>query len=266
MLPSQILLNNLLYDTSQLAIPTDNVDEEQLRRPSHWDIGFIRRFMIRLRPDQLGLRLRSPSPSCSGSSTPAPPQFRSGWFVESLATQTLVIFVIRTRRVPFFRSRPPPAAARLGGRRRHHRRAASPRPRSATTLGFAPLPPAFFAVLVAIVVAYLVCVEVAKYFFYRTAVPTTDPAPPARTRPPRPPPRRPLEPPPTAALFLRLEHSLANPRQGSTTGAIPVSRSGTCHRVQVGCRLTRERQRPPSARRLRTDIIIRVRRERAAEA
>ena len=46
MLPSQILLNNLLYDTSQLAIPTDNVDEEQLRRPSHWDIAFIRRFMI----------------------------------------------------------------------------------------------------------------------------------------------------------------------------------------------------------------------------
>ena len=46
MLPSQILLNNLLYDTSQLAIPTDNVDEEQLRRPSHWDIAFIRRFML----------------------------------------------------------------------------------------------------------------------------------------------------------------------------------------------------------------------------
>ena len=46
MLPSQILLNNLLYDTSQLAIPTDGVDEEQLRRPSHWDISFIRRFMV----------------------------------------------------------------------------------------------------------------------------------------------------------------------------------------------------------------------------
>ena len=46
MLPGQILLNNLLYDVSQLAIPTDNVDEEQLRKPSHWDIGFIRRFMF----------------------------------------------------------------------------------------------------------------------------------------------------------------------------------------------------------------------------
>jgi P-type Mg2+ transporter len=50
MLPSQILLNNLLYDTSQLAIRTDRVDEEQLRRPSHWDIRFIRRFMIRFGP------------------------------------------------------------------------------------------------------------------------------------------------------------------------------------------------------------------------
>ena len=50
MLPFQILLNNLLYDTSQMTIPTDRVDEEQLARPSHWDIGFIRRFMIRFGP------------------------------------------------------------------------------------------------------------------------------------------------------------------------------------------------------------------------
>ena len=105
MQPSQILLNNLLYDTSQLAIPTDNVDEEQLRRPSHWDIGFIRRFMIFFGPLSsvfdfvtFGVML--------GSSTPGRPKFRSGWFVESLATQTLVIFAIRTSRVPFFRSRP----------------------------------------------------------------------------------------------------------------------------------------------------------------
>ena len=105
MLPSQILLNNLLYDTSQLAIPTDNVDAEQLRRPSHWDIGFIRRFMICFGPlssvfDFLtfGVMLWV---FHSG-----PEQFRSGWFVESLATQTLVIFAIRTRRIPFFRSHP----------------------------------------------------------------------------------------------------------------------------------------------------------------
>jgi Mg2+-importing ATPase len=86
MLPSQILLNNLLYDTSQLAIPTDNVDEEQLRRPSHWDIGFIRRFMLYF----------GPFSSLFDFATFAimlwvfhsgPAQFRTGWFVESLATR-----------------------------------------------------------------------------------------------------------------------------------------------------------------------------------
>ena len=58
MLPSQILLNNLLYDGSQMTIPTDDVDEEMLARPSAWDIGFIRSFMIVLRAAQLDLRLR----------------------------------------------------------------------------------------------------------------------------------------------------------------------------------------------------------------
>ena len=57
MLPSQILLNNLLYDSSQLAIPTDHVDPEQVARPTRWDVGFIRRFMLFFGPDQLALRL-----------------------------------------------------------------------------------------------------------------------------------------------------------------------------------------------------------------
>ncbi|HZV26986.1 MAG TPA: magnesium-translocating P-type ATPase, partial [Acidothermaceae bacterium] len=84
MLPSQILLNNLLYDSSQLAIPTDGVDEEQLRRPSHWDIGFIRRFMIFFGPlsslfDFITFAIML-WVFHSGAA-----QFRSGWFVESLA-------------------------------------------------------------------------------------------------------------------------------------------------------------------------------------
>jgi Mg2+-importing ATPase len=99
------------------------------------------------------------------------PEFRSGWFVESLATQTLIVFVIRTRRVPFLRSRPSRplltsvvAVVAIG--------ALIPQSPLNEPLGFAPLPVAFFVVLVAIVVAYLACVEVAKYLFYRTAVPT----------------------------------------------------------------------------------------------
>ncbi|KUN89019.1 magnesium-transporting ATPase [Streptomyces bungoensis] len=167
MLPSQILLNNLLYDSSQLAIPTDNVDEEQLRKPSHWDIAFIRRFMISFGPLSsvfdfvtFGVMLWV---FHSG-----PAQFRSGWFVESLATQTLVIFAIRTRRVPFFRSHPslPLTLAALGvvtvG-------AVLPATPLAHTLGFQPLPGAFFATLVGMILGYLALIEIGKRLFYGAA-------------------------------------------------------------------------------------------------
>jgi len=105
MLPSQILLNNLLYNAGQLAIPTDAVDPETLSRPAAWDIGFVRRFMIVFGPvssvfDFLTFFVMLDLLHAGHS------EFRTGWFVESLATQTLVIFVIRTRRVPFVRSRP----------------------------------------------------------------------------------------------------------------------------------------------------------------
>ena len=131
-----------------MTIPTDHVDDEQLARPSHWDIALHPPVHALLRTDQLALRLRSPSRSCSGSSTPAAALFRSGWFVESLATQTLVVFVIRTRRVPFFRSRPSRpllisviVVVVVG-------RPCSRRARSPTPSASIPLPPAFFAVLV----------------------------------------------------------------------------------------------------------------------
>lgn len=175
MLPSQILLNNLLYDTSQLAIPTDEVDEEQVRRPAHWDIAFIRRFMICF----------GPISSLFDFATFAvmlwvfhagPAQFRTGWFVESLATQTLVIFAIRTRRSPFWRSRPSLALtlAALGvvavG-------AALPATPLAPLLGFQLLPTGFFAAVAAMVVVYLVLVEIGKRIFYRTTGPSARPQP-----------------------------------------------------------------------------------------
>ena len=105
MLPSQILLNNLLYDTSQLAIPTDDVDSEQVARPTHWDVGFIRRFMLFFGPLSSIFDFITFGVMLWGFHA-GPALFRSGWFVESLATETLVIFAIRTRRIPFFRSRP----------------------------------------------------------------------------------------------------------------------------------------------------------------
>ncbi|WP_374022683.1 magnesium-translocating P-type ATPase [Mycobacterium sp. HNNTM2301] len=164
MLPSQILLNNLLYDTSQLAIPTDRVDAEQLHAPSHWNVAFIRRFMLIFGPISslfdfltFGLML--------GVLHAGAVEFRTGWFVESLATQTLIIFVIRTRRVPFFRSRPSAlltvtsiTVVAVGAGL-----TISP---LARTLGFTPLPWQFFAVLGMFVICYLVLVELAKMLFY----------------------------------------------------------------------------------------------------
>jgi P-type Mg2+ transporter len=173
MLPSQILLNNLLYDSSQLAIPTDNVDEEQLRRPSHWDIGFIRHFMTFFGPLSsvfdfvtFGVMLWVFHAGAG--------EFRSGWFVESLATQTLVIFAIRTRRIPFFRSHPslPLTLAALGVVAVGSVLPATP---LARTLGFSPLPVAFFAALAGMVVGYLALVEAGKRIFYRTAQLTPPP-------------------------------------------------------------------------------------------
>jgi len=178
MLPSQILLNNLLYDSSQLAIPTDRVDFEQLLAPSHWNIAFIRRFMLTFGPISslfdfltFGLML--------GVLHAGPVEFRTGWFVESLATQTLIIFAIRTRRVPFFRSRPGPvltlaafAVVAIGV-------GITLSPVS-HRLGFTPLPWLFFTALVVFTIVYLVLVEVTKTVFY------TDPmhisGPPHRTR------------------------------------------------------------------------------------
>ncbi len=167
MLPSQLLLNNLLYDSSQLAIPTDNVDADQLHRPSHWDIGFIRRFMIVFGPlssvfDYVTFAVMLWVFHAHAA------EFRSGWFVESLATQTLVIFAIRTRRVPFYRSRPglPLTLAALSvvavG-------AVLPATPIAHTLGFGRLPGAFFATLAGMVVLYLVLIEFGKRYFYRVS-------------------------------------------------------------------------------------------------
>jgi P-type Mg2+ transporter len=177
MLPSQILLNNLLYDVGQLAIPTDNVDPETVARPAAWDIGFVRRFMAVFGPvssifDFLTFFVMLSVLDASHA------EFRSGWFIESLATQTLVVFLIRTRRVPFYRSRPsrpmmvtPTAMAVVG--------AILPFSPAAHLLGFTTLPLAFFLILVAMVLAYLALVEVVKSRFYARelrrgqALPTT---------------------------------------------------------------------------------------------
>jgi P-type Mg2+ transporter len=175
MLPTQILLNNLLYDLAQLTIPTDNVDETYLRKPQHWDIGLIRNFMVYIGPiSSIFDFLTFYFLLHFFRSTEA--QFHTGWFVESLATQTLVLFVIRTAKNPF-RSRPSTpliatclAAVAVG--------ILLPFSALAGVLGFTPLPASFFAFLAVATGAYLLLVEFAKQGLLRHAANTHAAAPP----------------------------------------------------------------------------------------
>ncbi|HEU6453086.1 MAG TPA: magnesium-translocating P-type ATPase [Gemmatimonadaceae bacterium] len=159
MLPMQILLANFLCDVAQLTIPTDRVDESWIRSPRKWDVRFVRNFMFSVGPvssifDVLTfyalLRLFHASE----------PLFHTGWFVESLVTQVLVLLVIRTMRSPL---RDPPSRAL----------AVSitlvvafgmllPYLPLAGLLGFTPLPASFFALLIALTLTYLLIVERVK--------------------------------------------------------------------------------------------------------
>jgi len=164
MLPLQILLNNFLYDLSQVPIPSDRVDETYMQKPKRWNIAFIRRYMLLLGPLSSAFDFLTFAVML-GVFHADPVLFRTGWFVESLATQTLVIFVIRTADRPW-RSRPSrglawgvTTCATVG--------ALLPFTPAAPWLGFTPLPPLFFAVLLGMVVVYLGLVEVVKRWFYR---------------------------------------------------------------------------------------------------
>jgi len=108
MAPIQVLTNNLLYDFSQVPIPADAVDDEQVARPRPWNIGEIRRFILFIGPissifDYTTFFVMLWAFNCWDPSRAS--LFQTGWFVESLMTQTLIIHVIRTNRIPFLQSR-----------------------------------------------------------------------------------------------------------------------------------------------------------------
>ncbi len=163
MLSTQILLNNFLYDSAQIAIPTDNVDEEYLRGPQRWDMRLIRNFMIFVGPisslyDFLTFYVLLHFFHASEV------LFHTGWFVESLATQTLVLFVIRTAGNPL-KSRPSRwltlntlVVVAVG--------LALPWSPLAGLLGFTPLPVPFFLFLGLSTITYLLLVEAAKRKFF----------------------------------------------------------------------------------------------------
>jgi len=164
MLPLQILLNNFLYDFSQVAIPSDRVDRAYLVKPRHWNIAFIRRYMLVLGPISSAYDFLTFAVML-GVFHAAPPLFRTGWFVESLATQTLVIFVIRTAGRPW--SNRPSHALAWGVGASVMVGVALPFTPLAGWLGFVPLPGPFFVALLLMIVAYLALVEVVKRWFYR---------------------------------------------------------------------------------------------------
>ena len=161
LLPAQLLLNTLLYDLSQLAIPKDSVDPKFLARPQRWNTVLIRQFMLTLGPlsslfDFLTfavlLRFFKADPEL----------FRSGWFVESLVTQVLVIFVIRTSGKPWSY---PPHPALLGGALLVVTLGCLV-PYSGG-LGFEPLPWVFYLYVVLASFLYLALVQWVKLYFYR---------------------------------------------------------------------------------------------------
>lgn len=164
MLPLQILLNNLMYDVSEITLPMDNVDAEDLAQPKRWDMRFIRNFMLSIGPisslfDFLTFYLLISLFHAHES------LFRTGWFLESIATQVLVIFVIRTRRNPL-RSHPNRWLV-LTSLAVVVTAMILPFTLLAPYLGFTPLPISFFGLLAALLIAYLVMVEGGKQWFYR---------------------------------------------------------------------------------------------------
>jgi len=179
MLPMQILFMNLLYDVANMTLPTDNVDEEYIKKPKRWDISFVRKYTLFFGPFSslydfltygimlfifiapMNLNLADPQQLGIAAGL-----FQSGWFVESFWTEVLVMFVIRTRRIPFLTSRPGKwltvltlscvafgtilPFTLLGG-----------------YLGFTALPPNYWLLLILMVVTYLLLVDAGKVFFYR---------------------------------------------------------------------------------------------------
>ncbi len=176
----QILLNNLLYTLSQTTIATDNVDEEYIERPKRWDISFIRNFMIAEGPISsifdyatffimafgFGIPITALASGLPKASSFQIAQFQTAWFVESLCTQTLVVFVIRTRQSPFWKSKPGKylvlscfsvvAAALI-----------IPYTAIGKIFHFAPPPPLFYVALFLMIVTYLFLAEIVKKWFYK---------------------------------------------------------------------------------------------------
>jgi Mg2+-importing ATPase len=180
MAPIQILLNNLLYDASQVGIPADHVDEEYLKTPRQWNIENIRRFMFFIGPISsifdyatfflmlyfFNCKLYSHAATTPEMKTYYESLFHTGWFIESILTQTLIVHIIRTNRIPFLQSIASPflllttIIVMIAG-------AALPYLPIGGYFGFVPLPASFWIWIAGFLLCYLVLTHSVKVWFHR---------------------------------------------------------------------------------------------------
>ena len=167
MAPIQVLTNNLLYDFSQTAIPTDNVDEDYLISPRRWDIGNIFKFMVFIGPISSIFDYATYAMMLfTFDSRTNPALFQTGWFVESLLTQTLIIHIIRTDKIPFVESRASPAliattlvVCAVG--------ISLPFTWAGAALGFVPLPWLYWPLVAGMLLSYAMLTHLVKAWFVR---------------------------------------------------------------------------------------------------
>jgi Mg2+-importing ATPase len=182
MTPLQLLLNNFLYDFSQVGIPLDNVDQEYLDRPRRWNIRSIQNFMVFIGPVSsvfdyatwflmlyvFGCIAYGHSGTPEATKSHLEQLFHSAWFVESIVTQTLIVHIIRTRRIPFIQSRASPTMllTTLSVIAVGIWLPFSPAP-IAHYLGLVPLPWVFFLWLLLFALTYCVLTHTVKTWFYK---------------------------------------------------------------------------------------------------
>ncbi len=167
MTPIQVLTNNLLYDFSQTAIPTDNVDEDYLLVPRRWDIDNIMKFMLFIGPiSSVFDYVTYFTMIFAFGAWTYPALFQTGWFVESLLTQTLIIHIIRTAKIPFLESRASPALIATSivicvfG-------VTLPFTWLGNSLGMVPLPSLYWLAVIAIIGCYAMLTQYVKTWFVR---------------------------------------------------------------------------------------------------
>jgi Mg2+-importing ATPase len=169
MLPIQLLIQNLCYDVSQLSIPWDRMDRDYLERPRQWYAGDIARFMLFVGPisSLFDITTFAVMWHVFGANTIGTQAlFQSGWFVEGLLSQTLIVHMIRTRRIPFIQSRASPPVLLLTGAIMAIG-IAIPFTPLGTAVGLVPLPWRYFPILTGILLAYCVLTQVVKHWYIR---------------------------------------------------------------------------------------------------